>query len=318
MRHAHHPGQGTQRGGGARAGGNYFRWTVGLLAVAAAYTFGGQARCPGGRASGSGATACDVCAAGTFAEPGSSSCAPCAPGKYSYNESASCADCAAGGFSGSGATQCEVCGPGRYTDESGLPSCGLADAGYFVDPDDPSVEKPCPAGTSSGSGSTGCTPCAPGTFSGEGDPTCTSCGQNEVSAGGSTECDPCPEDYFSEPGASVCEQCPSRTSRPQNETACIAKPRDNKNTRRQRRRNRTTLILVLSIIGGVLATIFLLWACYLLPCRGPSAGNLCVHYISDVQLHSVRTNPLPREPLSASAILGHNILVLTISGQFGL
>ena len=69
----------------------------------------------------------------------------------------------------------------------------MADAGYFVDPDDPSVEKPCPAGTSSGSGSTGCTPCAEGTYSGEGDSTCTSCGQNEVSASGSTECDPCPD-----------------------------------------------------------------------------------------------------------------------------
>ena len=53
-----------------------------------------QARCPGGRASGSGATACDVCAAGTFAEPGSSSCAPCSPGKFSSGQSVSCADCA--------------------------------------------------------------------------------------------------------------------------------------------------------------------------------------------------------------------------------
>ena len=41
MSRAHHPGQGTQRGGGARAGGNYFWWTVGLLAAAVVYGVGG-------------------------------------------------------------------------------------------------------------------------------------------------------------------------------------------------------------------------------------------------------------------------------------
>ena len=68
---------------------------------------------------------------------------------------------------------------------------------------------------------------------GEGDPTCTSCGQNEVSAVSSTECDQCPEDYFSEPGASLCEECPRGTTRPQNETACIADPRDKPAARRR-------------------------------------------------------------------------------------
>ena len=117
------------------------------------------------------------CERGTYASGrGATSCVPAnsgffvpdegATGQDECEQSVSCSDCSAGGFSGSGATQCEICGPGRYTDETGLASCGLADAGYFVDPDDPSVEKPCPPGTFSGSGSIGCTPCAPGTYVG--------------------------------------------------------------------------------------------------------------------------------------------------------
>ena len=90
--------------------------------------------CPTGSYSGSGASVCALCAAGTYASTtGLSACAACGTGTYSsgigMSSQAICASCGAGTFSGASSSTCEAC-PSGSSSASGASACA-ANAGYY-------------------------------------------------------------------------------------------------------------------------------------------------------------------------------------------
>ena len=121
---------------------------------------GGLTWGPGSAASGSGATACDQCAAGTFSSAAASECAACGAGQISSAGAASCDDCPAGKiwYDTQPVSSCESCEMGTYS-ARGTESCSACAVGkYDGDEDAATLCEDCPSSFTSDEGSVSCKP----------------------------------------------------------------------------------------------------------------------------------------------------------------
>eukprot|EP00620_Florenciella_sp_RCC1587_P024523 CAMPEP_0182559508 /NCGR_PEP_ID=MMETSP1324-20130603/2605_1 /TAXON_ID=236786 /ORGANISM="Florenciella sp., Strain RCC1587" /LENGTH=1018 /DNA_ID=CAMNT_0024771773 /DNA_START=177 /DNA_END=3233 /DNA_ORIENTATION=- len=105
--------------------------------------------CLNGTYSESKAASCMVCPAGYASSAGSSSCTPCEPGSFAVEGSAECAPCESGKYSVSKAESCQVCPTGEISSTGGASACTACD--IFN-------------GVSSNSNHTACSECIPGYF----------------------------------------------------------------------------------------------------------------------------------------------------------
>ena len=171
------------------------------------------ARCAAGTyVSGSGATHCSNCPAGSYSGTGASGCARCPAGKYSRAGASGCSTCNPGSASGAGASGCSQCGAGTYSG-AGSSRCTT-----------------CPHGTISAAGATSCHACPAGTYSSDGR-TCHQCPCGTFSAAGAASCRaadaghytgvsgataqfPCPGGAWSAGGACTCQLCAAGTTTP--------------------------------------------------------------------------------------------------------
>jgi hypothetical protein len=133
--------------------------------------------CPAGTfAQGPGMTAsdCVTCPAGTASAAGASACAVCAAGSWDIGNR-TCGLCPANTYSGAAATTCIAC-PAQWTSPRGSASCTQ-----------------CAAGSAWLSGA--CVPCAAGTYAARG-ANCSICPPGGWSAAGSAACLGCPPSQF--------------------------------------------------------------------------------------------------------------------------
>ena len=188
------------------------------------------------------ATACRLCAPGSFAAAGHVSCEACAPGSFAAEggtSSADCMQCAAGQFDADGAasTPCQPCPPGTYSSDRAATSCdGSCAAGTFAPAGSTTVAAcvqcvagqydqdlsgttpclDCPAGQfSARSGSTECSACETGRFAPAASQSCGAClpGQSDTDQDASTPCSACPVGTFTGTASGTgCAQCPPGTS----------------------------------------------------------------------------------------------------------
>ncbi|KAH9485364.1 Protein priA [Psilocybe cubensis] len=135
--------------------------------------------------------------------------------------------CSPGTWSSKGTTPCNDCSPGSYSKESGVTSCLLARAGYYVPTPRATTETPCQSGTySTSTGSTSCgscppghmcpnnalanpQKCSPGRYSTGGLTECTKCSAGTFnSIQGATGCCPCAAGWYNDqPGNTNCQRC---------------------------------------------------------------------------------------------------------------
>ena len=183
--------------------------------------------CVAGTYSGSRASACRDCPAGTYnTVPASDTCVACAAGRaQSDTASTTCTACPEGrAQSATGQTSCAICEPGKANEDgaSGATSCTKCAAGTFQPRNGSSVCHNCTRGSySSSTGSAQCEPCHAGEFAPDvGAISCLSCasvggprgtgGAGYSSTAGAASCDKASPDYYlTSDGAAVL--CPEGT-----------------------------------------------------------------------------------------------------------
>eukprot|EP00520_Triparma_pacifica_P000598 CAMPEP_0118644850 /NCGR_PEP_ID=MMETSP0785-20121206/7171_1 /TAXON_ID=91992 /ORGANISM="Bolidomonas pacifica, Strain CCMP 1866" /LENGTH=923 /DNA_ID=CAMNT_0006536661 /DNA_START=204 /DNA_END=2971 /DNA_ORIENTATION=- len=136
--------------------------------------------CEVGKFSIGGKNKCEVCPAGTNTnnQVAATACEPCSPGSVTVDNI--CVQCEKGKYAAFGALTCSECsGEGEYAAEKGQAACFNAPAGFKpVSETDRTGIVACPPGKYSIGGKTSCTSCKRGEFSEEGAvgcSTCTSC-----------------------------------------------------------------------------------------------------------------------------------------------
>ena len=189
-----------------------------------------------------GSTECQVCGAGAKSDEGSAKCSKCDAGEAGTGTDGACEACQTGQYRNSGmvdSTTCVLCPGGSYQGDEGQASCLPCSPGEFQN--NAGATKcelcavstyfggkarnrtciNCPAGWSSGEGSTKCQSCEAGTFSNVKGAACQSCdiGQYRQSkkedANGAlteestdpTKCVDCPAGWSSEASSTKCQPC---------------------------------------------------------------------------------------------------------------
>ena len=193
------------------------------------YSTGGAVVCSqclaGTYSSGSAASACAPCQAGSFSLSFADSCSLCGPSTYSAQAAAFCPQCQAGTYSSaSNASACALCAPGTYSLAGSLAcsACGKGMYNTAAGASSPNLCSACPPGTYGAFVSaTACALCPPGTASNSygtmeacgaclpssfapnnGSKTCIGCSQPQCGAGAGFVACTSTTDAF-------CTQCPA-------------------------------------------------------------------------------------------------------------
>ena len=182
--------------------------------------------CGAGAKSDEGSAKCSKCDAGEAGTGTDGACEACQTGQYRNSgmvDSTTCVPCPGGSYQGDeGQASCLPCSPGEFQNNAGATKCELcAVSTYFGGKARNRTCINCPAGWSSGEGSTKCQSCEAGTFSSVKGAACQSCaiGQYRQSkkedvngalteeSTDPTKCVDCPAGWSSEASSTKCQPC---------------------------------------------------------------------------------------------------------------
>jgi hypothetical protein len=180
------------------------------------------------------ATACDVCAPGTFAaQDGMETCSICSqgtytdvagavvpslcnPGRFSLPRATYCSNCTEGTITAvAGASECSPCARGEYQPHPGSSVCDLCAPGRFQNFEGQFQCNDCAIGKySASSGNILCSLCITGQYANSTAQTeCNLCAAGSYSASGVSICISCsPGSYSVSPGQAGCLLCPRTTA----------------------------------------------------------------------------------------------------------
>ena len=177
--------------------------------------------CAEGTVSGSGATACMACAAGTYSNQ--NACVGCGLGFYYFQSR--CVRCPPGSANtrwpyASNSSACAPCDDPRFVANAAGDACMRLPPGYVTSSGNAVM---CPVGTSRANDELACIPCAAGTWAARpGQSICTPC---PVGTFGQRGCIKCPQHTMSDTvAATVCTACAPGSEASTDGTSCIPCP----------------------------------------------------------------------------------------------